>query len=82
METRLNVAGVPAARVRRLGEFLGEVREGDSVCVPGLQFEQDGRNVLTPGLGFRFLGEPPAARPGAERLGGSNEALMPVGACT
>ena len=33
METRLNAVGVPAARVRRLGEFLDEVEGGDRKSV-------------------------------------------------
>lgn len=34
LESRLNDAGVPAARVRRLGEFLGEARAGRHVDLP------------------------------------------------
>jgi crotonobetainyl-CoA:carnitine CoA-transferase CaiB-like acyl-CoA transferase len=76
MERRLNEAGVPAARVRKLGEFLREADGGKQVALPGLQFEQDGRTVRTPGLGFRDLHAPAEARSGAEPLGFSNEALL------
>lgn len=76
MEARLNQAGVPAARVRRLGEFLREVEGGEQLPLPGFQFEQNGRTVRTPGLGFRYAREEPAARRGAQALGQSNEALL------
>lgn len=75
METRLNAVGVPAARVRTLGEFLGEVDGGTQLSLPGLQFEQEGRQVRTAGLGFRYLGDSEAPRAGAESLGQSNAAL-------
>lgn len=75
MEARLNAAGVPAARVRKLGEFLREIDGGDQVHLPGLAFEQNGRHVRTAGLGFRYLGDTAAPRPGAESLGQSNAAL-------
>lgn len=75
MEARLNAAGVPAARVRKLGEFLREIDGGGQVHLPGLAFEQGGRRVRTAGLGFRYLGDSVAPRPGAESLGQSNAAL-------
>jgi crotonobetainyl-CoA:carnitine CoA-transferase CaiB-like acyl-CoA transferase len=75
MEARLNAAGVPAARVRKLGEFLREIDGGAQVQLPGLAFEQNGRRVRTAGLGFRYLGDTAAPRPGAESLGQSNAAL-------
>jgi crotonobetainyl-CoA:carnitine CoA-transferase CaiB-like acyl-CoA transferase len=76
MEQRLNAVGVPAARVRKLGEFLSETQQRDKIDIPGLQFGQDGREVRTPGLGFRYLDAPEGARPGAEALGASNDALL------
>jgi crotonobetainyl-CoA:carnitine CoA-transferase CaiB-like acyl-CoA transferase len=78
MEERLNAVGVPAARVRKLGEFLGEVEGGDKLPLPGLRFMQGGRVVRTPGLGFRtadMAGSTPA-RAGAESLGQSTGRLL------
>ncbi|NML48455.1 CoA transferase [Ramlibacter sp. G-1-2-2] len=77
MERRLNAVGVPAARVRKLGEFLREVDGGGQLPLPGLRFAQGERIVRTPGLGFRsadmVAGAPP--RPGAESLGRSTGRL-------
>ena len=75
METRLNAVGVPAARVRKLGEFLREVDQGGLVTLPYVRFAQNGQQVRTPGLGFVYAqdGEPSA---GAERLGQSNRQLL------
>jgi crotonobetainyl-CoA:carnitine CoA-transferase CaiB-like acyl-CoA transferase len=75
MEARLNAVGVPAARVRTLGEFLREVDGGAQLGLPGFRFDQNGREVRTPGLGFRYVGDSDAPRPGAESLGQSNAAL-------
>jgi crotonobetainyl-CoA:carnitine CoA-transferase CaiB-like acyl-CoA transferase len=78
MEERLNAAGVPAARVRRLGEFLREVEEGDKLPLAGLRFAQGEREVRTPGLGFRSadMQRPASPRPGAESLGESTRRLL------
>jgi crotonobetainyl-CoA:carnitine CoA-transferase CaiB-like acyl-CoA transferase len=76
MEERLNAAGIPAARVRRLGEFLREARDGEKVQLGALRFDQQGREITTAGLGFRFMGAPDDLRPGAEHLGESNRALL------
>lgn len=75
METQLNALGVPAARVRKLGEFLREVDQGGHVTLPDVRFNQNGQQVRTPGLGFVYAqdGEPTT---GAERLGQSNEQLL------
>ena len=75
MEARLNAAGVPAARVRKLGEFLREVDRGGQVTLPDFRFRQNGQEVRTPGLGFQYAqdGEPSG---GAETLGQSNQALL------
>ena len=76
METRLNAAGVPAARVRKLGEFLREVDGQGKITLPDVRFNQDGREVRTPGLGFdcRFDGGCDAQ--GAPALGRDNEVLL------
>lgn len=78
MEVRLNAVGVPAARVRRLGEFLREVEGGGKLPLPGLQFAQGERTVRTPGLGFRAGVVPAGAPPrrGAESLGESTQRLL------
>lgn len=75
MEQRLNAVGVPAARVRKLGEFLREVEDGSKLTLPGLRFAQGERVVRTAGLGFR-AGDTPALRPGAESLGDSTQQLL------
>jgi crotonobetainyl-CoA:carnitine CoA-transferase CaiB-like acyl-CoA transferase len=76
LETRLNNAGVPAARVRKLGEFLREVDDTGSVKLPDFRFSQGTQEVRTRGLGFSFAqdGEPSAR--GAETLGHSTQALL------
>jgi crotonobetainyl-CoA:carnitine CoA-transferase CaiB-like acyl-CoA transferase len=75
MEERLNAAGVPAARVRTLGEFLREADAGDKLTLPGLRFAQGERVVRTPGLGFR-AGDTSSVRPGAESLGDSTDRVL------
>lgn len=77
MEQRLNAVGVPAARVRKLGEFLREIEGGQQLPLAGLRFTQGERVVRTPGLGFRSAGldATAAARPGAESLGHSTGRL-------
>lgn len=76
METRLNAVGVAAARVRKLGEFLREVDGGEQLPLPGLCFQQNGRVVRTPGLGFRYAERESGIRPGAQALGQSNSELL------
>lgn len=78
MEERLNAVGVPAARVRKLGEFLREIDGGDKLPLAGLRFAQGNRTVRTPGLGFRSadMAQPAALRPGAESLGASTGRIM------
>jgi len=51
LEERLARAGVPAARVRTIGEFATEARATGGV--PFTRLEQDGTTVFSPGLGFR-----------------------------
>lgn len=76
MEGRLNAVGVPAARVRSLGEFLRETHGSPKLPGAGATFSQDTRGVRTPGLGFKYAGDSCAARAGAERLGQSNDELL------
>ena len=75
METRLNAVGVPAARVRKLGEFLREVDQGNHVTLSGFRFSQNGQEVRTPGLGFHYA-QDGGPSTGAERLGQSTQALL------
>lgn len=77
METALNEAGIPAARVRRIGEFLQEIDDTQAVQLQGGAYRQaDGRTIKTTGLGYRnaFNGELPSV--GAESLGQSTRELL------
>lgn len=74
MEARLNAAGVPAARVRRLGEFLGEARA--SGMVSPVSYGTGGAAVDTPGLGFRWMDAEPLQGAPAPALGDGNLALL------
>ncbi len=76
METRLNAVGVPAARVRKLGEFLREVDNTGRVTLPDFRFDQNGQQVRTPGLGFLFAQDGGPGTAGAETLGQSTQALL------
>jgi crotonobetainyl-CoA:carnitine CoA-transferase CaiB-like acyl-CoA transferase len=75
MEQRLNDLGVPAARVRRLGEFLSEAKDNTDLHLPWRTFMQDGRTVETTGLGFSLEGEERTSLAGAEHLGASDHLL-------
>ncbi len=75
LEGRLNAAGVPAARVRRMGEFLGEARAGEHVDL-GIERLED--SFLQLGKGFTGLDSAPVAP--APRLGtGTREILRRAG---
>ena len=78
METRLNAIGVPAARVRRLGEFLDEVEGGAalSLAAAGYGGEPDSTRVRTPGLGFSYRDDGAARAGGAPALGQDSAALL------
>jgi crotonobetainyl-CoA:carnitine CoA-transferase CaiB-like acyl-CoA transferase len=76
MEVRLNAVGVPAARVRKLGEFLDEVEAGNSVKLPPYSHAQGTRQVRTPGLGFRYHEEGEVRPAGAPSLGQDTRALL------
>jgi crotonobetainyl-CoA:carnitine CoA-transferase CaiB-like acyl-CoA transferase len=71
METELNAAGVPAARVRMLGEFLNEAPS--KVTLPVFEFD---KNVKTAGLGFHLRQEGGAEPAGAPALGEGNQDLL------
>lgn len=76
LEEILSQAGVPAAKVRKLEEFLHEVDTTDCVKLPDHLFRQDGRELRTRGLGFAFEqdGEPTPA--GAPALGQDTRAVL------
>lgn len=74
MEARLNAVGVPAARVRRLGEFLGEARAAGTVSP--VSYGAGGAAVDTPGLGFRWMDAEPLPGAPAPVLGDGNLALL------
>lgn len=76
LESRLNAVGVPAARVRRLGEFLREVDDTGVVGLPDYRFEQATQQVRTKGLGFSFSQDGQSSAGGAETLGQSTHALL------
>lgn len=76
METKLNAVGVPAARVRKLGEFLREVDGTGHLTLPDFRYAQNGQQVRTPGLGFQYAQEGGPSARGAEKLGQSNQALL------
>jgi hypothetical protein len=67
---------VPAARVRRLGEFLRETDGTDCVGLPDFRFSQRGHEVRTRGLGFSYADEGGHSARGAEALGQSTQALL------
>ncbi len=72
-ETELNLVGVPAARVRRIGEFLREGIQQDAVRTT--VYAHAAGDVVTPGLGFQLQG---IGRPGnpAPDLGSDTRVLL------
>lgn len=76
MEELLNAQGVPAARVRRLGEFLDETADGTRVARPGLHYRDGEHDVRTAGLGWTDLHDPPRGGAALAPLGADNDALL------
>ena len=76
MERQLNAVGVPAARVRRLGEFLSEAASPQALGLPVHEFRQGPQAVRTAGLGFRYLQTPVASSTGAPAHGADTDALL------
>ena len=70
LERELNAVGVPAARVRTLGEFLREVP--GKVTLPLFEFPQ----AKTPGLGFELAQDGGPEPRGAPSLGADNAELL------
>lgn len=69
LEVKLTQAGVPAARVRKLEEFLQEVDETDCVRLPDYRFSQGERDVRTRGIGFAVDLDGGPTKAGAPSLG-------------
>ncbi len=76
MEERLNAVGVPAARVRKLGEFLDEIGQGGAIDLPVVSYAQGAATVRTPGLGFRYRFDGNATGIGAPTLGQHTHSLL------
>lgn len=74
MEVQLNAVGVPAARVRRLGEFLHEAQAAGALSP--MSYQQADTGVHTPGLGFRLAGAPHAPGAAAPGLGHDSRTLL------
>ena len=66
MEVELNARGIPAARVRRLGEFLDEIEDGSKLSFRSDQLPARRRRRAHSGVGFPVRGPaaicPPQAR--------------------
>ncbi|HEY4375236.1 MAG TPA: CoA transferase [Burkholderiales bacterium] len=69
MEAALNAAGVPAARVRRIGEFLDEVRDGSRLSFPQVETADPEGRVRSPGVGYDSYPDRPGTAAAAPRLG-------------
>jgi len=76
METRLNAVGVPAARVRKLGEFLEEAQGPGGIGLVPTVYTQGAGEVRTPGLGFRNRFDGANGGVGAPALGRDTLALL------
>lgn len=76
MEERLNAVGVPAARVRRLGEFLDETQEAGHVDLVPSIYAHGQAQLRTPGLGFRYRFDGVGDGRGAPSLGADTQALL------
>lgn len=74
LEGKLNEAGVPAARVRRMGEFLREARAGKHVDLGLEHLQGDVGGFLQFGPGFDGLGQ--ASTAPAPRLGASTSEIL------
>ncbi|GAC1532225.1 MAG: CoA transferase [Ramlibacter sp.] len=76
MEARLNAVGVPAARVRKLGEFLDEAQAANGMALVPTAYAQGKAQVRTPGLGFRYRFDGAPGTVGAPLLGEDTHALL------
>jgi crotonobetainyl-CoA:carnitine CoA-transferase CaiB-like acyl-CoA transferase len=82
VEEELNAIGVPAAKVRKLGEFLQEVREQGGVELPWRNFTQSDRLVQTAGLGFELDGSGAQTLRGAPALTSEEKRLSQISGST
>ena len=76
MEERLNAVGVPAARVRKLGEFLDEVEGGARLNLQARTYTRGAGSVRTPGVGFHYRDDAEPRSGGAPSLGEDTRALL------
>lgn len=76
LEERLGQAGVPAAKVRRLEEFLHEVQTTGCVSLPDYRFPQGENELRTLGLGFACQQDGGPTPAGAPALGQDTRALL------
>ena len=76
LEDSLSHAGVPAAKVRKLEEFLHEVDTTHCVNLPDYLFQQDGCELRTRGIGFAFAQDGGPTPAGAPSLGQDSRAVL------
>ena len=76
MEEQLNAVGVPAARVRRLGEFLDETQLTENVDLVPSAYAHGETQLRTPGLGFRYRFDGEGNGRGAPTLGADTQDLL------
>ena len=76
MEVELNAAGVPAARVRRIGEFLDEAKDGSLLSFPLVESTPAEGAVRTPGIGYDAQPDRPGTGTPAPRLGAHTLAVL------
>lgn len=76
LEERLSQAGVPAAKVRKLEEFLDEADATGCVNLPDHRFHQGGRELRTHGLGFAFAQDGGPTPAGAPAVGEGGHAVL------
>ncbi len=76
LEALLSQAGVPAAKVRKLEEFLDEVDSSDCVDLPDHRFDQGATQVRTRGIGFAFDQDGQPSVDGAPGLGQNTYSIL------
>lgn len=76
MEVELNAAGVPAARVRRIGEFLDDARDGSLLSFPQVETTRAADRVRSPGIGYDAFPDRPGTTAPAPGLGEHTLAVL------
>ena len=76
MEIALNAAGVPAARVRTIGEFLDDAQSADRLTLPLVESAQGKGRLRTPGIGFDAVPQRPGRARAAPSLGADTLAVL------